>query len=479
MHHRTTCSLVMLLLVTLGAFVAADVTAEAAAKQPNFIIIFTDDQGYQDLGCFGSPDIETPAIDRMAEEGVRMTSFYAGAPVCSPSRAALMTGCYPPRVSVGPHVFFPRSEDGLHPDEQTIAEVLKPAGYATACIGKWHLGHLPPLLPTYQGFDDYFGIPYSNDMWSDIRFKLADDVVFREDVTRETLGKHVPHRHWVPLLRGEEVIEYPADQTTLTKRYTEETIRFIEQHKDEPFFVYLPHTMPHIPLFVTERFHDSSEQGPYGDVIQEIDWSTGQILDALRRMKLDDNTLVVFTSDNGPWLQYGKRGGCALPLRAGKGTVYEGGVRVPCVAWWPGKIPAGTVCDEMASVIDLLPTLAALAGPKAQVPDDRVIDGKNIWPLLSRPTEAKTPHETLFFRRTNGAFAAVRAGKWKFYSFPAGKKSTGPQLYNLQEDISERNNLAAEHPEIVQRMQKLLEQHQNDLRKNSRPRGKIQVKSEE
>lgn len=418
-------------------------------RPPNFVIIFTDDQGYQDVGCFGSPDIKTPNLDRMAAEGVKFTDFYVGAPVCSASRATLMTGCYCARVSVT-GVFFPnRRRQGLHPDEITIAEVLKPCGYATACVGKWHLGDEKPFLPTRQGFDSYFGIPYSNDM----------------SIERD--GHRGP-----PLMRDEQIVEHPAEQSTLTKRYTEEALKFIDTNRDRPFFLYLPHTMPHVPLAASEKFRGTSDRGLYGDVIEEIDWSVGQILDKLHKLKLADRTLVIFTSDNGPWLSKGDRGGCALPLRDGKFTQFEGGMREPCLMWWPGKVPAGSVCREVAATMDLLPTLAGLAG--AEMPTDRVIDGKDIWPLISGQPGAKSPHETYCYQGH-----AIRAGKWKLH-LPGARQTVGKTkerlpllLFDLENDISEEHNLAEAHPELAARLEKQLKEHNAEIAASRRPVGKI------
>ncbi|MEW6357385.1 MAG: sulfatase [Planctomycetota bacterium] len=427
-------------------------------RPPNFIIIFTDDQGYQDVGCFGSPDIKTPCMDRMAAEGKRFSDFYAAAPVCTPSRAALMTGCYPHRVGL-PSVLSPRAGSGINPDEITLAELLKTRGYATLCVGKWHLGHLPPFLPTRHGFDHYFGIPYSNDMDGE--------------------KAHFPP---IPLLRDETVIEQPADQRTLTERYTEEAIKFIAANKDRPFFLYLPHTFPHVPLHVSDRFASKSKRGLYGDVIECIDWSTGRILDTLREHGLDENTLVVFTSDNGPWLIKKEHGGSALPLRSGKATTFEGGMREPCIMWGPGRIPAGTVCSEMATTMDIYPTFARLAG--ADVPTDRIIDGKDIWSLVTGQPGAKTPHEYFFY-----GFQSVRSGKWKLHKWEGadipkgGKKSAkgekpepprkGPTLYDLNADIGEKNDVAAEHPDVVKCLLDALQKHEEDIQKNARPPGKL------
>jgi len=422
----------------------------APRRPPNFVVIFTDDQGYQDIGCFGSPDIRTPRLDQMAAEGMRFTDFYSAAPLCTPSRAALMTGCYAQRISL-PHVLFPGSTIGISDKETTIADLLKTRSYARACVGKWHLGHLKPFLPTRHGFDYYFGIPYSNDMKP------------------------------TPLMRNEETIEEPARQETLTERYTEEALKFIAANRDRPFFLYLPHTFPHVPLHVSGRFAGKSKRGLYGDVIEAIDWSTGQILDKLKELGLDDNTLVIFTSDNGPWLSKGKDGGSALPLRDGKGTTFEGGMREPCIMRWPGKIPAGRTCSEIASTIDVMPTLAGLAG--AKIPADRIIDGKDIWPLMSGVAGAKTPHEAYFYSSGN-ELQAVRSGKWKLHldrARPqAGRKKNAPAqggqktpaaLYDLQADVGEKNNVAEQNPDVVNRLQALADAFRADIEKNRRPPG--------
>ncbi len=403
-------------------------------RPPNFVVIFVDDMGYQDVGCFGSPLIKTPNIDRMAQEGRRFTSFYVH-PVCTPSRAALLTGCYPMRVSL-PNVINQKSTIGISSSEITMAQMLKTRGYATACIGKWHLGWQRQFLPTRHGFDYYFGLPYSNDM------NGAD--------------KNPPGP---PLIQNEKIIEQPAAQDTLTQRYTREAIRFITQNRDRPFFLYLPHTMVHVPLHASDAFRDKSARGLYGDAVEEIDWSTGEILDTLRKLGLDDNTLVVFTSDNGPWLIKGKDGGCALPLRDGKGSTYEGGVRVPCVMRWPGHIPAGSVCSEAAMSIDLFPTFARLAG--AKVPSDRIIDGMDIWPLVAGTPGAVCPHEAIFYYRGD-RLQAVRSGKWKLI-LERPKDKVALALYDLDSDISETTDLSATYPSIVKRLSDLAEKCREDL----------------
>lgn len=461
----------------LGAAAASNWHSFAKSTQdrPNFVIIFTDDQGYQDLGCFGSPKIKTPNIDRMAQEGMRFTDFYVAACVCTPSRAALMTGCYPKRVGLEKGVLFPRSTKGLNPKEITIAKLLKQAGYKTACFGKWHLGHHEQFLPTNHGFDEYFGIPYSNDMAIDPEMPVADNCNFREGMTLERMRNDKPTHHWVPLFRGDKIVEYPADQTTLTQRYTEEAIRFIKENKDNQFFIYVPHAMPHVPLFASEEFAGKSKRGLYGDVIECIDWGVGRILDALKDLGLDKNTIVVFTSDNGPWLKKGDNGGCALPLRDGKGTTYEGGMREPTVMWAPGRIPAGVECKEVATTMDLYPTFAKLAG--AKVPGDRVIDGRDIWPLMTGLKGAKTPHEAFFYynkSKKNPGLEAVRMGKWKLLRPIKGRtKPKPPELYDLEADISESTNLAEKYPDKVETMIKVMEDFDAKLTSEIRPAGEV------
>jgi arylsulfatase A-like enzyme len=425
-------------LAALGAGAAAvglprlavgEAPAATEADKPNFIIIFTDDQGYQDLGCFGSPLIKTPRIDRMAAEGMKFTDFHVAAPVCTPSRAALMTGRYPVRVGL-PDVLFPGSKIGIKPGEKTIAEVLKARGYATQVVGKWHLGHLPEFLPMRHGFDHYFGIPYSNDMKP------------------------------TPLMRDEQTVEEPAVLETLTERYTEECVKFIKANKDRPFFLYMAHTMPHVPLAVSPKFAGKSKRGLYGDVLECIDWSTGQILDALSECGIDKKTFVMYTSDNGPWLVKGENGGAALPLRDGKGTTYEGGMRVPCVMRWPGRIPAGKTCSEMALTMDMMPTITKLAG--AALPEHK-IDGCDIWPLMTAAEGAKDPHQAFFYYRSR-TLEAVRAGKWKLIIYaPDSPKADQPELYDLAADIGETSNLAAANPNIVARLRALAEDGVKDI----------------
>ena len=438
----------------------------SAAERPNVVIIFIDDMGYGDVGFNGATGPKTPNLDQMAVEGMRFDDFYVGCAVCSGSRTSLMTGCHYQRLSVR-SVLFPNSTNGLHPDELTIADMLGDAGYKTACVGKWHLGHLPPCLPTYQGFDSYYGVPYSNDMWIDPANRLADDITIREGLTIDDLKAGHKKRNLVPLMRGEEVIEYPANQKTLTKRYTEESIRFITENKDEPFFLYLPHTMVHLPLAVSKEFENRTGKLIW-DAIEEVDWSVGQILSTLKSLDIDEKTLVLFTSDNGAAV------GSSLPLRAKKGSVYDGGIREPTLMWWPGTIPAGKVCQEVAGTIDMLPTLAGLCDGKLS---GRKIDGKDIKPLMLGQADATSPHQYYCLMHGPGT---VRSGPWKFYPWKEsnnGKNaikgrtaSEDPvQLYNVVDDIGERNNVAADHPDLVKELQDAYDAHVAEIKANQRP----------
>uniref|UniRef100_UPI0025D47245 sulfatase family protein n=1 Tax=Algoriphagus sp. TaxID=1872435 RepID=UPI0025D47245 len=346
-------------------------TVYSQENKPNFIIIFTDDQGYGDLGVFGHPTIKTPNLDQMAMEGQKWTNFYVAANVCTPSRSAIMTGRLPVRTGMFSNtrrVLFPDSDGGLPASEYTIAKLLKSSGYSTAAIGKWHLGHLPQYLPTSHGFDSYFGIPYSNDM---------DRI---NDVSAKVAFAEPDYKYFnVPLMRNEEIIERPANQNTITKRYTEEAIKYIKENKENPFFIYLAHSLPHVPLFASADFMGTSERGLYGDVIEEIDWSVGEIISTLRKEGLDKNTYVVFTTDNGPWLVYNEQGGSTGGLFGGKGTSYEGGVRVPTIIWGPGNVKPGVI-SKIGSTLDLLPTFCSLSNtPK---PDDRIYDGFDLSPVL-------------------------------------------------------------------------------------------------
>ncbi|MBE2284726.1 MAG: sulfatase-like hydrolase/transferase [Prosthecobacter sp.] len=411
----------------------------AAASQPNIIIHFIDDLGYGDIGPFGATKQKTPHLDRMAREGMKLTSFYA-APVCSVSRAQIMTGCYGARVSV-PGVYPPGAKNGLHPQEHTIADRLRPLGYATQCIGKWHLGDQPAFLPTKQGFDHYLGIPYSNDM-----LKTAS----------------VDGRRVVPLVRDDKVERLldEADQDRIEEIYTDEAVKFIRGSKEKPFFLYFPHTAVHTPIHPGKAFQGSSQNGRFGDWVQEVDASVGRVFDTLRELQLDTNTLVIFTSDNGPWLIKGPDGGSAGPLRGGKGTTWEGGVRVPTLAWWPGKIAPGSVCDAVAGTIDVHPTCLKIAG--AEVPAQPVLDGRDLSPLLFGQSKDSPREAHYYFSSYN--LQAVRQGPWKLALMTqpesmgkdaASDANVNPRLYNLDQEIGERTNLAAQHPDIVAKLTSL------------------------
>ncbi|MEX2138556.1 MAG: sulfatase [Pirellulales bacterium] len=424
-----------------------------AADKPNIVILFADDLGYGDLGCYGHPSIRTPHLDRMAAEGLRFTDFYSAAEVCTPSRAALLTGRYPVRSGMcgARRVLFPNSKGGLPPAEITLAEVLKEQGYATAHIGKWHLGIHEGSRPLDQGFESSFGLPYSNDM--DARSGLARGVTSRADP---------PADGWnVPLIRNGEVIERPADQTTLTQRYTVEVVKFIRANRERPFFLYLAHTMPHVPLFASPEFKGKSPRGIYGDVVEEIDWSTGEIFDALRAEGLAENTLVLFTSDNGPWLTQGAQGGSAGLLRDGKGSTWEGGMRVPGIVWMPNRIRAG-VTSQPVSTLDLFPTALALAGILA--PADVALDGHDLAPLL---LEGKSLPPRPFYFYRGDQLVACRIGDWKLhfrtqtgYGQPKPDVHDPPLLFHLPHDPSERFNVAAEHPQVLAEIRDAVEKHQ-------------------
>lgn len=443
----------------LGLLLALATTLPATP--PNFVVIFCDDLGYGDLGAFGNPTIRTPHLDRMATEGQKWTQFYAADPVCTPSRAGLLTGRYPIRngmCSASRVVLFPDSARGLPAGEITIAEMLKSADYATAAVGKWHLGHLPPFLPTRQGFDSYFGIPYSNDM-APVKGKASYQAAARADPNFYDDTEDYD----VPLLRDETVIEQPANQNTITRRYTEESVRFIREHADRPFFLYLAHSLPHIPLFTHESFRGRSSRGLYGDVIEEIDWSVGQVLDTLRELDLAKNTVVVFTSDNGPWLAFHTHGGSAGPLRAGKGTNFEGGQRVPTVVWGPGIVKPGVV-DGLGSTIDLMETFASLAG--VETPTDRKMDGYDLSATLTKLSPSPRGE---FFYWNRGLLHAARMGPWKLHFIQREPVNYGrvaemerPELYHLEYDISEAYDMAEDHPEIVERLTALAERHRQD-----------------
>lgn len=447
---RSLAALLLASLVTLGAQTAVQ------AARPNVVIIFCDDLGYGDLACFGHPTIATPNLDRMAAEGQKWTNFYVAAPVCTPSRAAIQTGRLPIRTGMCSdtrRVLFPDSAGGLQPEEITIADALKTAGYATACIGKWHLGHLPQYLPTEQGYDSYFGIPYSNDM----------DRLAESPKGRAAFLNPKPEYFNVPLLRDKKEVERPANQYTITRRYTEEAVRFIKANQQKPFFIYLAHNMPHVPLFSSKEFHDTSLRGLYGDVLQEIDWSVGQVLDTLRQTGLAENTLVAFTSDNGPWLIFDEMGGSAGLLRGGKGSTWDGGMREPTIFWWPDTIAPGVV-REIGSTLDMLPTCASLCG--AKLPQDLVLDGYDISPALLGT--GPSPRKEMFYYRGEQLYA-VRKGPYKLhFTTQAGygdkpHKHDPPALYNLEHDPSEKYDIAKDHLDVVAELTKLAEAHKQAM----------------
>ena len=465
-------SRVLLAALVLQASVAARAAESAPTALPNVVVIFCDDLGYGDLACYGNPLIKTPNLDRLAAEGTRFTQFYAAQAVCSASRAGLLTGCYPNRVGIhgalGPH-----SKIGLSSGEMTLAELLKQRGYATGMAGKWHLGDAPQFLPTRHGFDEWLGLPYSNDMWP----LHPDYVKLSADLAKRKQG--YPD---LPMFEGERILK-PAltgdDQAQLTTRYTERAVQFIERNQSRPFFFYLAHNMPHVPLFVSDKFKGKSAAGLYGDVIQEIDWSVGQVLAALKKFNLEQRTLVIFTSDNGPWLSYGNHAGSAGPLREGKGTSWDGGVREPCIVRWPGKVPAGRVSGEPWMTIDLLPTLARLTG--AKLPEHK-IDGLDVWAVIAGEPGAKNPHEAYFIYYEMNQLQAVLSGHWKLQlphtyrtldGKPGGRdgtpaayqqrKITQPELYDLAADIGEARDVAAQNPEVLKRLQALAEQARADL----------------
>ncbi len=452
------------LLLALGSALAFAATLTAATPAasgppPNVVLIYCDDLGYADIGPFGGRT-PTPHLDRLAREGTRFTRFYVAQPVCSASRAALMTGCYPNRIGIA-GALSPNATVGISAGETTLAQLVKPRGYATAMFGKWHLGHHPEFLPTRHGFDEYLGLPYSNDMWP--RHPEAP------------VGTYPP----LPLIDGERTVQTMPDQTQLTTWYTERAVKFIEGHAQQPFLLYVAHSMPHVPIHVSEKFRGRSGQGLYGDVVMEVDWSVGEIMAALRRLHLDERTLVIFTSDNGPWLSYGNHAGSAGPLREGKGTCWEGGVREPFIARWPGRIPAGRVCREPAMTIDLFPTIARLTG--APLPDHR-IDGRDIWPLLAGERGARSPHTAFYFYYENNQLQAVMSGRWKLmlphtYRTLAGqaegrdgtpgkyiqRKLERPELYDLERDIGEKRDVAGRHPDVVARLLTYAEEARLDL----------------
>ena len=436
--------------------------ATFAERTPNIVIMFTDDQGYGDLSCFGSKDIPTPHIDKLATEGVRFTDFYASQPVCSASRASLLTGCYANRVGIK-GALFPDAKIGLDPAEHTIAEVVKPLGYATACFGKWHLGFQKKFLPISQGFDRYIGIPYSNDMWPGIPER----------------GKGYPALPWYNDAEVAKTIDDLDDQETITKELTEAAVGFIHDNGEKPFLLYVPHSMPHVPLGVTTRFRQTTKYGMYGDVIREIDWSIGEIRKALEEEGVLDDTLIVFTSDNGPWLNFGDHAGLTGGLREGKGTTFEGGVRVPCVMRYPRLIPAGSECNQPAMTIDLLPSVVELTGGKSP---ELEIDGKSIVPLMRGDKDAVSPHDAYYYWYLDSQLQAMRMGKWKLH-FPHGYRSlqgrapgnngnAAPYTYNipielslfdLETDRNETTNVIEKHRDIAEKMMAMADKKRAEL----------------
>ncbi len=455
-QRHLTVRIAALVAAVSGAHLASRIEA---AETPNFVVIFCDDLGYGDLGCYGHPTIRTPNLDRMAAEGMKLTQFYSASPVCTPSRAALMTGRLPARngmCSDKRRVLFPNSKGGIPANEITIAEALKAKGYATGCFGKWHLGHMPPYLPTNNGFDEYFGIPYSNDM---------DRVPNGPKGRAAFLAPKTSYWN-VPIMRDEKIVERPADQTTITRRYTEEALRFIRQHRDGPFFVYLPHSMPHVPLFASEQTSGKSQRGLYGDVIEEIDWSVGQVLSTLKELKLAENTLVVFTSDNGPWLPFNEHGGSAGLLRGGKGSTWEGGMREPTIAWWPETVKASSISTNIAGTMDLYATFHSPAG--AKLPADRKLDSYDLTPVLKGTGASK--REAYFYYRGYRLFA-VRKGPWKMhlqtqagYGQRTPEKHDTPLLFHLEHDPSEKYDVAEANADVVKELQKLAEQHTKEMK---------------
>jgi arylsulfatase len=454
----------------------APAVAEKTPTPPNIVLILTDDQGYGDLGCFGAKDIATPNLDRLAGEGTRFTNFLVAQPVCTASRAALLSGCYPNRIGMAGALNH-TSRTGIHPDEVLLSELCKAKGFATACFGKWHLGTLPDFFPTRNGFDEWSGIPYSND--------------------NGPLHPTIPDMPSLPFYDGDNVVETDPDQAQFTRRFTDRAIRFVEANKDRPFFLYLPHVMPHVPIFATAKFLGSSGRGLYGDVIQELDAGIGDLLGTIDRLGLRERTLVIFASDNGPFLSYGDHAGGTGPLRGGKLTCFEGGVRVPCIMRWPGRIPAGRVADGLVTSLDLLPTIAGLIGTALPT---RKIDGLDAWPYIS--AQADRPPRENFLYYNGGELHAVRRGDWKLhldhdYLVVAGEPGRGGKpsnwgkmsprsitesgirgiasrhgyrvehigvsLFNLRDDVGESKNVVAEHPETVAELQAIAAEARRDL----------------
>ncbi len=455
------------LLLTLP-LIACATSVAAKSKQPNVIVIMADDQGYQDLGCYGSPLIKTPAIDKMAAEGMRLTDFYQTSSVSSASRAGLLTGILNTRNGV-PKVFWP-NQDGMPSEQVTIAEMLKECGYTTACIGKWHLGDTKGHMPTDQGFDEFYGIPFSNDMFIGNQHSISKKAIFGEGWDREKtkdaqkktasggIGKarKLDLHYKVPLVEGTEIIEFPVDQSTLTRKYFDRAIKFVTKSAkaDTPFFTYITPAMPHIPLFASEQFRGKSARGLYGDCIEELDWNVGRLLEALDKAGISENTIIIYTSDNGPWLQKKEEGGSAAPLRGGKFLYYDGGVRVPCVIKWAGTIPAGTVSDAVVRSVDFLPTFVAQAGGKVT----HRVDGQDISKFLSNPNKVKGLDEYVYVN--NGKVIGIRKGDWIYLPFTGkGGNAEAPELFNIKENLAENKNLHASNPAKVAELKKLFDAH--------------------
>lgn len=443
-------TLLIIAALTLYYSTAAAADVPVGSRPPNIVLIVADNLGYGDIGCFGSKLHRTPHIDQMAAEGARFTHFYVTSGVCTPSRSSIVTGCYPRRVNLhtnesGGRVLQPVSPKGLHPEEITLAEAMRPLGYATACIGKWHLGDQPPFMPNAQGFDYYLGIPYSDDM-----------------TKRE--GQPWPE---LPLVLNGKVIDAPVDRDLLTRRYTEAAVEYIRAHRDEPFFLFMPQAMPGSTKapFASDEFSGRSENGPYGDSVEELDWSAGQLVAELERLKLDEHTLVIWTSDNGAPRRNPPQGRNE-PMGGWGYTTSEGGMRMPCVMWWPGKIPAGSECAELSTTMDFLPTFAYLGG--GQAPSDWAIDGHNIWPLMAGEPGAKSPYEAFFYYQV-GQLQAVRSGKWKLHLpleerlFPSHAE---PGLYDVVADPGETTDLSSQHPDVVAQLMKHAERAREDLGDN-------------
>jgi len=465
------------LLAPVVVLAAGCIGSAHAAKQgtlPNIVIVFADDQGYADVGVFGAKGFRTPNLDRLAAEGCVFRNFHVAQPVCSASRAGLLTGCYPNRIGIH-GALGPGSKVGISNDEMTLAQLVKQKGYATAIFGKWHLGDSQQFLPLQHGFDEYFGLPYSNDMWP-----LHPDLVkLPSDAEKRKRG--YPD---LIMIEGNQVVipkVTGADQDQLTTWYAEHAVEFIAQNKDRPFLLYLAHNMPHVPLHVSDKFRGKTERGLYGDVIAEIDWSVGQVMDALKRAGVEDKTWVIYTSDNGPWLSYGDHAGSAYPLREGKGTCWEGGTREPCILRWPGRIPAGTESKQMLMTIDLFPTIAKLI--RADLPK-HTIDGLDVWPIISGKRGAKNPHAAYWFYYGANQLQAVVSGdgRWKLQlphtyrtlgGRPGGHGGTPvnyeqreiecPELYDLVNDVSESTDVAAQHPDIVKRLEAEAEKARREL----------------